>query len=182
MKKILTFFTIFTLILIASPKSWSIIENDHRFGVVVGNVSAQGTMNKMGNGLGTGITYGFKFLDDMAFYIDHLSSKNKKLSIANTTIGIEYFFADSGAMYFDFTGGLAILNNQVDLVTEKLKGNGSALMVGAGVNFDVSSGFVAGFQMRQYQALPVKVDDASGTEVTVVDSHTTLLALLSFVF
>jgi hypothetical protein len=151
-------------------------------GLVVGNVSVQGTMNKMGNGLGSGITYGYKFLDDMAFYIDHLNSKNKKLSISNTTIGIEYFFADSGATYFDFTGGLAILNNQIETLTEKLKGNGSALMIGVGVNFDVSNTFVAGFQMRQYQALPVKVDDVAGNEVSVVDSHSALLALLSFVF
>jgi hypothetical protein len=182
MKKLSILFTIFFGLSIVGEDSWSIVQNDHRFGLVVGNVAAQGSMSKMGNGLGTGVTYGYKFLDDMTFYIDYLSSKNKKLSIANTTIGIEYFYADSGSTFFNITGGLAVLNNSVDLTTEVLNGKGSALMYGAGVNFDVSSMFVAGFQLRQYQALSVKADALDGSEITVIDSHLALLALLSIVF
>jgi hypothetical protein len=182
MKKLSILLTIFWGLIFISQHSWAMVQNDHRVGLVVGNVAAQGSMSKMGNGLGTGFTYGYKFLDDMTFYLDYLGSKNKKLSIANTTIGIEYFYADAGSMFFNITGGLAVLNNAVDLTTEVLKGRGSALMYGAGVNFDVSSIFVAGFQLRQYQALPVKADALSGTEVTVIDSHMTLLALLSIVF
>jgi hypothetical protein len=182
MKKLSIILTLFLGISFFTPSSWSIVQNDHRLGIVVGNVAAQGSMSKMGNGLGTGLTYGYKFLDNMAFYLDHLSSKNKKLSITNTTIGIEYFYADEGSMFFNITGGLAVLSNSVDITTEVLKGKGSALMYGAGVNFDVSSSFVAGFQLRQYQALPVKVESADGSDITIIDSHLTLLALLSFVF
>jgi hypothetical protein len=182
MKKLSILLTLFLGVSLFTQSSWSIVQNDHRLGVVVGNVAAQGSMSKMGNGLGTGFTYGYKFLDDMSFYLDYLSSKNKKLSITNTTIGIEYFYADAGSMYFNLTGGLAVLSNSVDITSETLTGKGSALMYGAGVNFDVSNSFIAGFQLRQYQALPVKADALDGTEVTVVDSHLTLLALLSFVF
>ena len=174
-------FIVGLFIVSATMQAHGIAENDFRFGVLAGNFMPQGALAAGGNGIGYGLHFAYMFSDDLVYEMDFLSSSAGDLTHTGLGINISNYYEAFRNIYLSYTGGMTLILNSLTSGTDTAAANGVGLGGGAGIDFDLSSQFVAGFQVRYYYGLPVK-KQLSGSDVTVVDSFMTILSRIAYVY
>jgi hypothetical protein len=185
MKKIVAkfLFTGFILILLTPYSAKAIFENEYRIGFLAGNLQPGGTQKTLGSSLGYGFNFGYMFSDEMLFNIDSISTAiGKEFKQSRNDVGVSYYFTHLNTTYFNMSGGMSLINNNLTVGSETTAASASGFYYGLGLDFDLGAHFVAGFDLRFNTISAVKRSTDSGIEVTVIDSFSSTLLKLAYVF
>jgi hypothetical protein len=179
----LIFFSILAIIFVSKPAQ-AVQDGEYRLGVLAGNLQLLGKQAKMGSGLAYGLNFGYMFSDDMLFNIDAVAGTvGKTFTQTQLDVGVSYYFAHHNTAYYNLSGGMAVANNTLKFDAESLKAGSSGFYLGLGLDFDLGSRFVGGFHIRHNALTQVKrTTEVGAVETVVVDSFTTTLLKLAFVF
>jgi hypothetical protein len=164
-------------------QAMAIQEGEFRAGLLAGNLQLMGKQAAIGSGLGFGLNFGYMFADDMLFNLDYISGTvGKSFSQSQTAVGVAYYIQHHNTVFYSLTGGMSIVNNQLKVGSESVSAGGSGFYFGAGLDFDLSSRFVAGFTLRYNSLAQGKRSTDSGIEVVAMDNFLSTLLKVAYVF
>lgn len=172
------------IVICFSLPTLAIQDGDYRIGLLAGNMEQSGTLKNVGSVLGYGLGFGYMFADTMLFQLEAMSGSSKEFSQMQVNLGVSYYYGHIGTAYFDLSGGMNVVFNNVTFSTnEKIAGEASGIYLGLGLDYDMSANFTTGFKVRYTYLKPAKKFDSTlTTEVPVLDSVIMTFFGISYVF
>jgi hypothetical protein len=166
-------------------------EGRHTVGVQAGQVGLSGDVaNFYGNALGWGLFFDYAASDWLEFEVSYLNSRHTKNSAgysqgvfgAGVLYNIDQFdifvpYLRGGAEFISVTGDLP---SPVTLASYSTTGFG--LAVGVGGKFLLGENFMTGLDLTYHSAFDASVTPTGGSSTKILQSFTTIMLRLGFVF
>lgn len=145
-----------------------------KLGAVVGNIGLSNdstTVSK--NAIGVGGVFGYSLEDELNFEFSFIQSEHDQLDHQNINLGVQYYFNSYEPFYYNFTGGVAFVTNEISTVDDTAFG----LFFGAGADVFTKRNLIVGLQARYYSMFASEVNG-----VKVVDDFYSVMARILFQF
>lgn len=139
----------------------------------VGLLRDQG--NKASGAIGFGVLGGYSITDALLLELSYLQSSKDHFKHKEYAFGVANYFNNYESMFFHWAGGLAFVDNTLDLTSQSLSDTAFSLYAGLGLDVLTKGPVSFGVQGRYYKVFDSSKKDSLGNEYKIADDFYTVL-------